>query len=219
MAMLPYVDDENASAEAKVMFGHCEKLMGRVANAIRLAAHSPKAAQPLIGFMLAALRYEITGILAVRIKALVILKTSTLNGCSYCIGHNTALGKSLGFKDDEIDAISGNYQQSDYFSEAEKAAITWAEVLTEKTYKQRPDAKLNLKKHFSSEQIIEITMVSGFFNFWNRFTDSLEADLETSDAVGNIRKSKTVDPESYKAYLRDCWWNEKYDEQWHKDTR
>ena len=151
MAMLPYIDDKNASDEATVMFGHCEKLMGRVANAVRMAAHSPKAAQPLIGFMVAALRYEITGILAVRIKALVILKTSTLNGCSYCIGHNTALGKSLGFEDDEIAAISGDYQQSDYFNAAEKAAITWAEILTEKTYKQRPDAKVELKKYFSSE--------------------------------------------------------------------
>ena len=213
MAMLPYVDDQNASEEAKVLFGHCEILMGRVANAVRMAAHSPKATQPLIGFMLAALRHEITGILSVRIKTLAILKTSTLNGCSYCVGHNTALGKSLGFEDDEIDAISGDYQNSDYFSAAEKAAISWAEILTEKTYKQRPDAKAELKKHFTPEQIVEITMVSGFFNFWNRFTDSLEVDLESIDSVGNIRKSKTVDPESYKRFLRDCWWNEKYDEQ------
>jgi uncharacterized peroxidase-related enzyme len=212
MAMLPYVEDDNASTEVKVLFEHCEVLMGRVANAVRMAAHSPKVTQPLIGFMVAALRHEITGVLAMRIKALVILKTSTLNACSYCIGHNTALGKSLGFEDDEIDAISGDYQNSDYFSVAEKAAISWAEVLTEKTYNQRKDAKEELKKHFSPEQIIEITMVSGFFNFWNRFTDSLEIDLETSDSVGNIRKSKVVDPQAYKNYLRDCWWNEKYDE-------
>jgi len=213
MAMLPYVDDQNASEEAKVLFGHCEILMGRVANAVRMAAHSPKATQPLIGFMLAALRHEITGILSVRIKTLAILKTSTLNGCSYCVGHNTALGKSLGFEDDEIEAISGDYQNSDFFSAAEKAAISWAEILTEKTYKQRPDAKAELKKHFTPAQIVEITMVSGFFNFWNRFTDSLEVDLESSDSVGNIRKSKTIDSESYKRFLRDCWWNEKYDEQ------
>jgi uncharacterized peroxidase-related enzyme len=212
MAMLPYVEDDTASPEAKVLFEHCEILMGRVANAVRMAAHSPKAIQPLIGFMVATLRHEITGVLAMRIKALVILKTSTLNGCSYCVGHNTALGKSLGFEDDEIDAISGDYQNSDYFSAAEKSAITWAEILTEKTYNQRKDAKEDLKSHFSPEQIVEITMVSGFFNFWNRFTDSLEIDLETSDSVGNIRKSKTVDPQAYKLYLRDCWWNEKYDE-------
>ncbi len=211
MAMLPYVDDETASPEAAVLFEHCEILMGRVANAVRMGAHSPKVMQPLIGFMVAALRHEITEILPVRIKALVILKTSTLNGCNYCIGHNTALGKSLGFEDAEIDVISGDYANSDYFSSAEKAAISWAEVLTEKTYHQRKDVKETLKTHFSAEQIIEITMVSGFFNFWNRFTDSLEIDLETSDSVGNIKKSKAVDPDAYKRYLRDCWWNEKYE--------
>jgi len=77
---------------------------------------------------------------------------------------------------------------------------------------QRKDVKEELKNNFSPEQIIEITMVSGFFNFWNRFTDALEIDLESSDSVGNIRKSKIVDPEAYKSYLRDCWWNEKSDE-------
>ena len=208
MALLPYVQDDTSSREVQVLFQHCRSLLGRVANAIRVAAHTPRVAQSLVGFMVAALRTEVSGVLDMRIKALVILKTSTLNGCAYCVGHNTALGRSLGFQEDEIEAISQNYQLSDYFSPADQAAIHWAECLTERTYKRHPEAMAQLKLHFNDAQIVEITMVSGFFNFWNRFTDALEIDIESSDSVGNIQRSKTVDVEDYVKYMRDCWWND-----------
>ena len=208
MALLPYVQDDTDSKAAQLLFEHCRFLLGRVSNAIRVAAHSPKVAQPLVGFMVSALRTEVSGILEMRVKALVILKTSMLNGCAYCIGHNSALGRSLGFEEDEIDAISKDYSSSDYFSPAEKAAIHWAECLTERTYRKHPEAMAQLKLYFSDAQIVEITMVSGFFNFWNRFTDALEIDIESSDSVGNIQRSKTVDVNVYVKYMRSCWWND-----------
>ena len=208
MALLPYVQDDTNSREVQILFEHCRSLLGRVSNAIRVAAHTPRVAQPLVGFMVSALRTEVSGVLEMRIKALIILKTSTLNGCAYCIGHNTALGRSLGFKEEEIEAISQDYPSSDYFSPAEKAAIHWAECLTERTYKRHPEAMAQLKLYFNDAQIVEVTMISGFLNFWNRFTDALEIDIESSDSVGNIQRSKTVDVEDYIKYMRDCWWND-----------
>lgn len=208
MALLAYVNDDTESKEARVFFGHVKGLMGRVANALRIAAQVPEIAQPLVGFMIPTLRTEITNNVPVRIKTLVILKTSFLNGCSYCVGHNSALGRSIGFSDEEIAAIEGDYQNSDFFTDAEKAAIAWAEYLTLRTYRQHPEAMPELKKHFSEPQIVEITMVSGFFNFWNRFVDSLQVDLEPEKMVGNIKKSKVVDRQAYLDFIRDGWWRE-----------
>ena len=205
MALLPLVTDETTSPEAQVLFKHCRVLMGRVANALRVAAHSPRVAQSLVGFMIPALRQEISGVLPIRIKALAILKTSMLNGCAYCVGHNTALGRSIGFTDQQIEALEGDYR-SGCFTPAEVAAIAWAEYLTERTYRAHPEAMPELKKHFDHAQIVEITMVSGFFNFWNRFTDSLQVELEPEHMVGRIKRSRTVDPEDYVAFMRDCWW-------------
>ena len=64
-----------------------------------------------------------------------------------------------------------------------------------------------LKQHFNEAQIVEITMVSGFFNFWNRFTDGLQIDIEDDPIMNLIQKSAQVDPADYVAYMRDCWWN------------
>lgn len=208
MSLIPIVTDEDATPEQAVLFEHCTKMLGRVANALRVASHSPKVAQSLLGFMIPAIREEVTGILSIRIKALAILKTSMLNGCDYCIGHNTQLGKAVGFSDEQIEALEGDYQNSNAYAADEKAAIAWAECLTLRTYRQKPEIMEELKKHFTSEQIVEITMVSGFFNFWNRFTDGLQVDIEAKEQVGLIRKSKKIDVSDYKNYMKRTWWND-----------
>ena len=208
MSLIPIVTDEEASPEQAVLFQHCSKMLGRVANALRVAAHSPKVAQALLGFMIPAIREEVSGVLDVRIKALAILKTSMLNGCNYCVGHNTQLGRAVGFSNDQIEALEGDYLGSDQFAADEKAAIAWAECLTLRTYRQKPEIMEELKKHFTNEQIVEITMVSGFFNFWNRFTDGLQVDIEAKEQVGLIRKSKKIDLNDYLAYMQSTWWND-----------
>ena len=208
MSLIPIVTDEEASPEQAVLFKHCTKMLGRVANALRVAAHTPKVAQALLGFMIPALREEVSGVLSVRIKARAILKTSMLNGCGYCIGHNTQLGRAVGFSDDQIEALEGDYLGSDQFAADEKAAIAWAECLTLMTYRKKPEVMEELKKHFTNEQIVEITMVSGFFNFWNRFTDGLQVDIEAKEQVGLIRQSKKIDLNDYLAYMQSTWWND-----------
>ena len=120
----------------------------------------------------------------------------------------------MGFSEDLIEAIQEDYLNSDHFSDAEKAAMRWAEVLTNKEYQAAPGkppqngpAMAELRKHFSDAQIIEITFVSGFFNFWNRFTDGLQIDIEEDPTMNLFKKSVAIDPEKYVAYMRDCWWN------------
>ena len=121
----------------------------------------------------------------------------------------------MGFEDDLIADIEGDYRASEHFSDAEKAAMTWAEVLTERQYRREPgkpdvasDAMDDLKKHYDDAQIVEITMVSGFFNFWNRFTDGLAIDIEDHPVMDLFKKSTAIDPDAYVAFMRDCWWRE-----------
>jgi hypothetical protein len=83
MALVSIPTDEDASSLQNSIFKHSKILFGRVANAVRVGSHTPKLMQILFGFIVSCLREEITENLAVKTKCLVILKTSTLNGCAY----------------------------------------------------------------------------------------------------------------------------------------
>lgn len=111
--------------------------------------------------------------------------------------------------DEQIGQIQRDeYPGSPLFTEEEKALIGWAHHLTRYTFRQHPEALAEMKKHFGPAQIVEATLVSGYFNMWNRFTDSLEIDIEGHDQMTLFAKSAVIDPEEYKAYMRSCWWNE-----------
>ena len=83
MSLIPEISDEEASPEVQDLYKNIKKMYGSVANAIRVATHTPRIAQVLFGFIVASQRSEISGSLTKRIKALVTLKTSFLNSCNY----------------------------------------------------------------------------------------------------------------------------------------
>ena len=83
MALISIPTDQEASTTQNIIFTHSKTLLGRVANAVRVGSHAPKLMQILFGFIVSSLREEITENLPVKTKCLVILKTSTLNGCAY----------------------------------------------------------------------------------------------------------------------------------------
>ncbi len=63
-----------------------------------------------------------------------------------------------------------------------------------------------MKKHFDHAQIVEATLVSGYFNMWNRFTDALETDLEGDDQMTLFTKSAVIDRDVFAEFMNECWW-------------
>ncbi len=98
------------------------------------------------------------------------------------------------------------YRESDLFTDAEKAAIAWAHHLTRYTFSQHPEALADMKRHYNHAQIVEATLVSGYFNMWNRFTDALESDLEGADQMTLFTKSAVIDKADFAAFMNECWW-------------
>ena len=65
-----------------------------------------------------------------------------------------------------------------------------------------------LKKYYSTTQIVELTHSVGFSNYWNRFTDILEIDLEDQASVDKGKHGAVIDVDQYVDYMSTCWWND-----------
>ncbi|MGI9378950.1 MAG: carboxymuconolactone decarboxylase family protein [Methyloligellaceae bacterium] len=64
------------------------------------------------------------------------------------------------------------------FSEKEKAAICWAEEVTQLRAKQNKAAWEAMKQHFSSRQIVELTFICGMWNLSGRVAEALHLVVE-----------------------------------------
>jgi alkylhydroperoxidase family enzyme len=115
----------------------------------------------------------------VKIQQLVIIKTSALNGSAYCTSHNVPLGKKLGFTDEQVrTAQGGAYMDSPLFDARQKAALRWAEAVTNMTARDDDAAFAAMKEHFTEKQIVELTVFCGMWNYSNRLCEALHIDLE-----------------------------------------
>ena len=97
---------------------------------------------------------------------------------------------------------SDDYMDSDVLSPREKAAVLWAEHVTLNTARERDDVWAQVREHFSEEEMVELTLMSAFFNMFNRFMDSLHIPLEVQGEVDKIKRSLDLDPEKVRTYLQ-----------------
>jgi len=134
----------------------------------------------------------------VRDKELVAIKTSYLNGCDYCLGHNVDFGQQVGLTVEQIQAaVSPDYRESDVLSERQKALVRWTEAVTRNTAEADDEAFAELGEHYSDPEIAELTLMSGVFNMWNRFTRALQIELEPAEErqlTACLARAKPVEP-------------------------
>ncbi|RRO16204.1 carboxymuconolactone decarboxylase family protein [Saccharopolyspora rhizosphaerae] len=105
-----------------------------------------------------------------QILELVHLRSSQINGCSFCVHYSAKQLKQAGMSDDRIWSVAA-WREAPWFSDAERAALELAEATTRIADRGEPvDDELfkRLTEHFSEEQIAALTLMIGVSNMFNR---------------------------------------------------
>lgn len=183
MARVKMISPEAADATTRKVYDGVVEQWGRVSNFSQVLAHQPAALQ---GWMLPNDAIRLSNLKVdpdyVKIQQLVIIKTSALNGSAYCMSHNVPLGKKVGLSPAQIAAAQGDdYLTSPALDDRQKAAVRWAEAVTNMTARDDEAAFQAMKQHFSEKQIVELTVFCGMWNYSNRLCEALHVDLERPD--------------------------------------
>ena len=107
------------------------------------------------------------------IVELVYLHISQINGCAFCLDmHSTALRKA-GYSQNKMDILAG-WRMAEPFDERERAALAWAEAVTDISYCGTSDELFaELKTHFSDAEIADLTFAISLMNAFNRMAISM----------------------------------------------
>jgi alkylhydroperoxidase family enzyme len=183
VARVTMIKPEDADGETRKVYDGVVKQWGRISNFSQVLAHQPAA---LAGWMLPneAIRLARvkTDLDYVKIQQLVIIKTSALNRSAYCMSHNVPLGKKVGLSEAQIKAAQAkDYMASPDLDARQKAALRWAEAVTLMQARDDDDAFAAMKRHFTEQQIVELTVFCGMWNYSNRLCEALHVDLERPD--------------------------------------
>ncbi len=141
-------------------------------NFLRIMAHRPEAMQSFLGLYKSVMG---PGVLERRLKEIVYLAVSCVNECDYCTAHHLKGARAAGLSESEIHEIQTENNQ--HFTPKEQAALHYARELT-RTADTEQSTRLRAQEMFSTDQLVELTMVVGLANFTNRFNNGLETPVE-----------------------------------------
>ena len=103
--------------------------------------------------------------LSARLKEAVILRTSAINGCAYCVRVHGAIALETGFSPSEVARLLDASCEPDGFTTRETAAISFARAMCESP----DDASRTALGVFAEHELVELAVVVGTTIFLNRF--------------------------------------------------
>jgi len=102
------------------------------------------------------------------LRHLIKLRVSQINGCAYCVNMHNREAREDGETNERLDHVVV-WRHVDLFTDAEKAALAWAEALTTRgTNVNLEELHDRLEQHFSREDIGTLTLIVVMINNWNR---------------------------------------------------
>lgn len=99
---------------------------------------------------------------------LIKLRVSQINGCAYCIDMHWKDLRALGENEQRLYGLDA-WEESPYYTDRERAALAWAEAVTNIKDGHVPDAVYeDTVKHFGKKELADLTLAVGAINSWNR---------------------------------------------------
>ncbi len=114
--------------------------------------------------------------------AFVELLSSQLNGCDFCIGMHTHDLKKVNETHDRITGLA-DWRNSDLYTQRERAALAFAEAVTNIQDGHVPDPVFDaVREHFTEKETVDLTWAIAQINAWNRMGITFQPEFRQPHA-------------------------------------
>ncbi len=139
--------------ELEPFLSSTEKRMGFVPNSQLVMAYKPKLLQAFS--QLGQAVHDPANKTPRQLRMLVAHMASKSAGCQYCVAHTGESAHNANVEDQKIAAV-GQYETSPFFTEAERAALRFAQRAAAVPNAVTDEDFAALRKHYSDEEIVEL---------------------------------------------------------------
>ena len=107
---------------------------------------------------------------------LLKFRASQINGCAYCLDMHSKDARALGETEQRLYGLDA-WRESPYYTDRERAALTWIEALTLIREGHVDDGVFEAaRKVFSEQELVDLSMVAVAINGWNRIAIAFRAE-------------------------------------------
>lgn len=99
---------------------------------------------------------------------LVKTRVSQINGCAHCLDMHTKEARAAGETEQRLHLLAA-WREAPVYSERERAALAWAEAVTQiSTNDVSDELYAEVRRHFDEKALVDLTLAIVGINGWNR---------------------------------------------------
>jgi AhpD family alkylhydroperoxidase len=141
---------------------------------INFVEAGPRALQALYGLG----KYLAKSQVEKRLIDLIDFRVSQMNGCAYCLDMHSKDLRAEGESEQRLYVLNA-WREAPFYSNRERAALAWAEALTDLNGAVPDEIYNEARKYFSETELVDITMAVVAINCWNRINLAFGAAVGT----------------------------------------
>jgi AhpD family alkylhydroperoxidase len=120
--------------------------------------------------MMEMVKYTKTTGIDRKLRDLINIRASQINGCAHCLNMHTADARKMGETEQRKYCISA-WQECEFYTEAEKVALELTEHVTLIPTKRVPDELYQrVREHYDEKQYVDLVLIVNQINSWNRIS-------------------------------------------------
>ncbi|KIL79097.1 4-carboxymuconolactone decarboxylase [Bacillus badius] len=105
-----------------------------------------------------------------KLRELIKIRVSQINGCAYCLNMHTSDARKMGETEKRIYCLSA-WNECDFYSSEEKVAFELSEHITLIPTKRVPnDLYQRVREHYNEKQYVDLVLIINQINSWNRIS-------------------------------------------------
>ena len=111
------------------------------------------------------------------LRALVQVRISQINWCAFCVDLNGAAALERAVAPEKLAALE-RYETSPLYSEGERAALAFAEALTDPARRVDDACFARLRAQFGEQAVLELSALAAFQNLSSKFNAALDVPAQ-----------------------------------------
>ncbi len=178
-AWIRIVDEGEAKGELEKIYEEVRRSRGRVSNVMKIHGLDPEAMQLHLQLYL-HLMYGKSSLTRAEREMIAVL-VSQLNGCRYCVTHHEEALQAHVHAHSLVANIKADFRNASV-SDRDQVMLEYAAKLTGQPGQVgEEDVRRMRLRGFSDEEILQINLITSYFNFVNRIVSGLGVPLEDAE--------------------------------------
>jgi uncharacterized peroxidase-related enzyme len=182
MAWIDTIAPDDADGPLAALYNDIADARGGVANVLQAHSLNPEALRDHVG-LYQTLLFGASGLSRAEREAIAVV-VSAANDCPYCVRHH-AEALAAYWDDDRVEQLADDHTTLDALSPRLRAACDFAVRLTvAPSEPTEADVERLREAGWTDRDVLDIALITSYFNFVNRLTNGLGVTASEDEASG-----------------------------------